>query len=80
MSDTKSLQELVRTIENLKSELKTWEAVGNHFGVHKIVVWRIVNDGYEPKDNDVRITLGLPEVIQVKQYRDAKGRFIRKFG
>lgn len=78
MSDTKSLQELVEIIKNLKEELRTWGAVGDHFGVHRIVVWRIANDGYEPKRNSIRRLLGLPEIIQVEQYRNSKGRFIRK--
>lgn len=68
---------LQKEIAELYDNLDSWEKVGKHYGVHRIVVWRIVNNGYEPMANDVRRKLGLPEIIQRKAYRDKSGRFAR---
>ena len=70
--------ELLRLAEKLLAlhqELGTWEKVGKHYGLPKITLWRIVFDGYEPKNNETRRTLGLSEIVQQKIKRDAKGRF-----
>lgn len=72
------LEELVQDILELYSKYNNWQAVGDHYDVPKIVVWRIANDSYEPKKNEIRSRLGLSEIIEVHQKRDKKGRFIRK--
>ena len=74
------LARLQKEIAEFYDDLGSWEKVGDHYGVHRIVVWRIVNQGYEPKSNDVRRKLGLPEIIQRKAYRDEAGRFARPPG
>lgn len=72
-------EELLRLAEKLLAlhkKLGTWEKVGKHYGLPKIIPWRIVFDGYEPKNNETRRILGLSEIVQQKIRRDAKGRFI----
>lgn len=71
---------LANRLDNLYNELGTWERVGEHFGVPKIVVWRIVNDNYEPKKNKIRRLLGLSEIIEYKIRRNSKGRFAKDIG
>ena len=60
--------------------LGTWIAVGKFYGVHRAVVWRIVNQDYVPKRNDLRRKLGLPEILQQSARRDPKGRFAKSIG
>jgi len=65
-------------VRHLYDELGTWEAVGNELGVTKAVAWRYVNEpGWEPKNNEIRAKLGLPELITRRQAieRDEHGRF-----
>lgn len=72
------LDRLQKKLAEQYSEMGSWERVGEHYGVHRVVVWRIVNDDYEPMANDVRRKLGLPEIIQRRAYRDKKsGRFAK---
>ena len=78
ISDVDALETLVEALGDLKSRLGTWQAVGDRFGVSRVIAWRIVNDGYEPKDNAVRRKLGLPELIYFRASRDARGRYQRK--
>ena len=77
---TDELVTLANKIGDLYSELGTWERVGEHYGVPKIVVWRIVNDNYEPKKNEIRRLLGLSEIIEYKIRRNSKGRFAKDIG
>jgi len=74
------LDRLQKKLAEQYKEMGSWDKVGNHYGVHRIVVWRIVNDDYEPKSNEVRHKLGLPEIIQRRAYRDESGRFARPPG
>lgn len=69
------LARLQKKLAEQYKEMGSWDKVGKHYGVHRIVVWRIVNDDYEPKLNEVRRKLGLPEIIQRRAYRDKSGRF-----
>lgn len=77
---TDELVTLANRLSDLYDELGTWERVGEHFGVPKIVVWRIVNDSYEPKKNKIRRLLGLSEIIEYKVRRNSKGRFAKDIG
>ena len=70
-----AFEELVDELARLKEELGTWQAVGDQYGVSRAVVWRIVNEGYEPKDNSLRRKLGLEELIIIRARRDEHGRF-----
>ena len=78
--DETETKKLVEHLLDLYSEKRNWQAVADDFGVPKIVVWRIANDGYVPQKNSIRRALGLPEIIRVYQKRDSHGRFMRKFG
>lgn len=71
----KELLRLADELSLLHEKLGTWEKVGAHYGLPKITLWRIVNDGYEPKNNRTRQILGLSEIIVQRRLRDAKGRF-----
>ena len=74
------LAKLQEKLAEQYKEMGSWDKVGTHYGVHRIVVWRIVKDGYEPKSNEVRRKLGLPEIIQRMAFRDKSGRFARPPG
>ena len=69
------LARLAARISDLYEELGTWEGVGKHFGLPKIIPWRIVNDGYDPKNNKTRRRLGLSPIVEEKQMRDTNGRY-----
>ena len=71
---------LAEKLIDLHAELGTWEGVGKHYGLPKITLWRIVYDGYEPKNNETRRKLGLTEIIEIKRRRDGKGRFASDIG
>lgn len=73
----KTLEMLRNEIKNHKELLGTWQAVGDVYNVHRIVVWRIVNDDYEPRKNFLRRKLGLSQIIEKELVRDAKGRFTK---
>lgn len=49
-----------REIEEAYKELRNWRKVGDEFGISEGMAWRIVNEGYEPKEAEIRIVLGLP--------------------
>ena len=44
---------------------KTWRAVADDYGVTPALVWRIANQGYEPKRAQIRAALGLPQLFPV---------------
>ena len=69
------LARLAARISDLYEELGTWEGVGKHFGLPKIILWRIANDGYEPKKNKTRRRLGLSVIVEQRQSRDTSGRY-----
>lgn len=52
-----------------------WGVVGRLNGISGGMAWRIVHEGYEPKDNKIRTRLGLSEFITVEVTRNDKGRF-----
>ena len=74
------LEILAKKLLDLHDELGTWERVGDHYDMPKITLWRIVNDGYEPKGRDVRRLLGLSEIVEHRIRRDTKGRFVKDIG
>lgn len=62
-------------IFRLYRELGTWERVGWSYGLPKIVLWRIVHDGYEPQNSGTRHTLGLPVIETQEVHRNNLGRY-----
>lgn len=71
ISDIKSL-----LIEQKKSA--TWDELAAKYDVNKGILWMIVNQDYEPKRDDIRKKLGLPEYVVVPVIRDEKGRFAKQ--
>jgi len=59
-------------------ELGSYAAVGRKYGVHRAIIWRIMNDNYVPRDNLTRRKLGLKEIVKQEIVRDEKGRFARR--
>lgn len=58
---------------------RTWTDIAKEHKVSPAMVWRVANQGYEPKDDVIREKLGFPQVIKQTVYRDEHGRF-RKAG
>lgn len=54
-----------------------WAFLARKYGVDRVVMWRLVNNDYEPRKRDIRRKLGLQEVIHQSIVRDAAGRFTR---
>lgn len=57
----------MRTIDDVRQEIQkaytesqSWRVVARAFGISTGTAWRIVNDGYDPKDPEDRERLGLP--------------------
>jgi hypothetical protein len=69
------------TINDVKSALieqkksATWDELAAKYDVNKGVLWMIVNKDYEPKRDDIRKKLGLPERIVINIARNHLGRF-----
>lgn len=49
-----------RDIEKAYRKLGNWRAVGEKFGISEGMAWRIVHEGYEPRDAMIRLRLELP--------------------
>ena len=79
MTKTMSLEELKIVLIKRRKNDETWAAMGREYGVNPAVLWRITNEGYNPKKEETRAKLNLPELIQQSVYRDEHGRF-RKAG
>ena len=78
VNDEKTLTELVDEVWHLKERLGTWQAVGDHYDVSRIIVWRIANNNYEPKNNEARLKLGIDKLVFIRQARGKDGRFQRQ--
>ena len=57
----------------------SYQEMADFYGVSKAMIWRVANQGYEPKDDVIRERLGFPQIIKQTVYRDEHGRF-RKAG
>jgi len=53
------LRVIRRDIKKAYKRLKNWRAVGRAFGISAAMAWRISEQGYEPKDVDIRLRLGM---------------------
>jgi hypothetical protein len=80
MPKTISFQELQRTIQTRVEEGDTWTKIGREYGLYPSILWRIVNEDYEPKREDIRQKLNLHQTIIKKLPRDEKGRFTSNGG
>lgn len=43
----------------------SWGALAGFYGVNKGILWRIANQGYEPKRPTIRQALGLPPLVSL---------------
>ena len=63
-------------ILEMHDALKSWKLVGKALGINGAVAWRYANEAdYEPKRDDLRKALGLPDVTYIRQVRNEEGRF-----
>ena len=63
--------------EQLKGDyavLVSWRKVARKYGISSAMAWRVAR-GYIPKDNQIRVKLGFPEIITQEVWRNSKGRF-----
>ena len=70
----RDLPALIGHLQNERAK-KTWTALAKEYGLYPAILWRIVNEEYEPKRSDIRRKLGLPQVIQIPIQRGKNGRF-----
>ena len=78
MEQTVSLASLREALLKRNANDESWADISRSYGVGVAVVWRIANEGYNPKDKDVRSKLCLPELVTREVYRNEKGRFISR--
>ena len=60
-------------------EPKTYQFIGDKYGVNKGIIHRILNKHYEPQDKDIRRKLGLEDLTIdfIRQVRNKKGTFTK---
>ena len=78
MEQTISLAALKENLLKRNADDESWADISKGYGVGVAVVWRIANEGYNPKDKGVRLKLCLPELVTREVYRNEKGRFISR--
>ncbi len=74
------LEEVRQEIANMRDEGKSYQFIGDKYGVNKGIIYRIYKYEYEPGDTEIRRRLGLEDetVDFIKQVRSSTGRFIKK--
>ena len=55
--------ELVEKINAIQAKTDRWRDTGFMLGISGGMAFRIARQGYEPKDNHIRATLGLPAML-----------------
>ena len=70
-----TIQEVKAELTRRVREVEGYTALAKHLGLNKGIIWYIVNTDYEPKRQDIRRKLGLPERIVMERYRGERGRF-----
>ena len=78
MGQTVSLATLKESLLKRNANDESWADISRGYGVGVAVVWRIANEGYNPKDKGVRSKLCLPELVTREVYRDGAGRFVSR--
>ena len=76
-----SLSNLKAEIAKMRDADKTYQYIGDKYGVNKGVIYRILHNDYEPKDPEIRKRLGLDDVLIdfVRQVRNSKtGTFVKE--
>ena len=78
MTKTTTLDELKQSLLKRKEDGETWAGMGREYDVNPAVLWRIANEGYNPKKKETRAKLHLPEVLIQEAHRNNKGRFQKR--
>ncbi len=77
-----TLDEIKAEITKMRADEKSYQFIGDKYGVNKGIIHRIFKSDYEPKRLDIRRKLGLEDLTVdfVRQVRSAKGTFTRNKG
>ena len=78
MPKTISLDKLKRQLIKRNENGETWATMAREYGVSTAVLWRLANEGYNPKGADTRQKLSLPELSVQENWRNEKGRYTKK--
>jgi len=78
MPKTISLETLKNQLIKRKEDGETWAGMARKYDVNPAVIWRIANDGYNPKRSDTRQKLSLPELKMTEDWRGSDGRYCKK--
>lgn len=73
------LEEVQREIRKLRDAELSYGKIGKLYGVNKGIIHRVLNQGYEPKDEKLRKRLGLdgPTIGFIRQIRGQNGTFVK---
>ena len=73
------LNEVQAEIAKMRADKKSYQFIGDKYGVNKGIIWRIYKSDYEPKNKEIRKKLGLENIMVdfVRQVRNEKGRFAK---
>jgi len=80
MPKTISLEALKINLMKRNKDGETWASMAREYDVNPAVLWRIVNEGYNPKKLETRKKLALPEITTREAHRDEIGRYTRPPG
>ena len=75
--ETVSLSTLKTTLLTRNASGESWAEMGREYDVNPAVIWRIANEGYNPKNTETRRRLCLPELVVREVYRNGEGRFTK---
>ena len=78
MTKTTSLENLKESLLKRKEAGETWAGMGREYDVNPAVLWRIANENYNPRKDEIRAKLCLPELVLREVYRNNTGRFQRR--
>lgn len=73
------LKEVQEEIQRMRDDDLSYGDIAKHYDVNKGLIYRILNDGYEPKDKEIRRRMGFEDikVNYIRQVRSPKGTFVR---
>ena len=80
MPKTISLEALKIKLLKRKKGGETWASMAREYDVNPAVLWRIANEGYNPKKLETRKKLSLPEITIREAHRNEIGRYTKPPG
>lgn len=80
IAKTISLEYLRKRLIERKGNGESWAGMARKYNVNPAVLWRIANENYNPKKEEVRAKLRLSEIYFREVCRDAGGRFAKEIG